>query len=388
MEKRNLLDGSVRYRETYYLRGRKKLSPWFKKSSDAKIWKNRLETEKLSRLAQGQHYVDVQDIPFGDYAEHWMKTYVKTSCVLRTYQGYESALRVHLIPIFGKVLLRDITEEDGMMLIQRLKITHQARGIQNIWQVLRAIMIKAYKERLIPINPLINIKLPKPDISLHKYWVQNEITKFLTAPSTIESPIYHIAAVAVQTGMRLAELCGLCWDRVDFRRNLIHVTRTRDKTGLKDSTKNKLGRIIPMTAMVRALLTDLFDNREEGCEFVFTGTKGGPIPYGHIYRQFGIAQNNANIKNKIRFHDLRHTFASNYMMSGGNVFDLQKLLGHTKIEMTMVYAHLSPNHLQGSLRFMGGGCDQLLESDNNFSTPIAPLRKMSENNVVILSGCE
>lgn len=175
-------------------------------------------------------------------------------------------------------------------------------------------MIKAYKERLIPFNPLMNIKLPRQDLQLHKYWVQNEITKYLTAPSANENWIYSISAVAIQTGMRMAELCGLCWNRVDFRRNLIHITRTRDKTG------------VALTIPV---------------------PKGGPIAYGHLYRQFGVAQTEAGIKNKIRFHDLRHTFASNYMMAGGNVFDLQKLLGHTKIEMTMIYAHLSPNHLQG-----------------------------------------
>jgi len=60
------------------------------------------------------------------------------------------------------------------------------------------------------------------------------------------------------------------------------------------------------------------------------------------------------------------------MMSSGNVFDLQKLLGHTKIEMTMVYAHLSPNHLQGSLRFMSSGYDQLIEGNNDFRTAIEP----------------
>lgn len=75
-----------------------------------------------------------------------------------------------------------------------------------------------------------------------------------------------------------------------------------------------------MTAMERALLMDLLDNKEAGCKFVFTGTKGSPIPYGHIYRQFGIAQNNANIKNKIRFHDLRHAFASNCYDEWGKCF--------------------------------------------------------------------
>lgn len=384
MEKRKLSDGTFRYRETHYVRGRKKLGPWFKKVSDAKTWKNRIETEKTKRLALGENYVEVQHILFKDYANHWMNTYVKTACVHRTYEGYESALRVHLLPIFGETFLRDITEDDGLMLIQKLKATHQARGIQNIWQVLRAIMIKAYKERLIPINPLMNVKLPRPDLKLHKYWVQTEITTYVTAPSTVDNWIYYISAVAIQTGMRLAELCGLCWDRVDFRKNLIHVTRTRDKTGLKNSTKNKLPRIIPMTAMVRALLTYLFDRREPNCEFVFLGSKGGPIPYGHIYRQFGIAQEEAGIKNKIRFHDLRHTFASNYMMAGGNVFDLQKLLGHTKIEMTMVYAHLSPNHLQGSLRFMSNGSDLQIESDKDFSTLLAPQSESSGKSLRII----
>ena len=154
MEKRKLSDGTVRYRETYYVRGKKKLGPWFKKVSDAKTWKSRIETEKFKRLAQGEHYVEVQHVLFKDYAAHWMNTYVKTSCVHRTYEGYDSALRAHLLPIFGEVFLRDITEDDGMMLIQKLKATHKARGIQNIWQVLRAIMIKAYKEKLIPFNPL------------------------------------------------------------------------------------------------------------------------------------------------------------------------------------------------------------------------------------------
>lgn len=386
MEKKKVNDGTVRYRESHYVRGKKVQSPWFKKSSDAKTWKGRIQTEKLSRLAQGEHYVEVQHILFKDYASHWMKTYVKTSCVLRTYEGYESALRAHLLPIFGEMFLRDITEDDGMLLIQKLQKTHKARGIKNIWQVLRALMIKAYKERLIPFNPLMNIKLPRPDLQLHKYWVQNEITKYLTAPSTYENWIYSISAVAIQTGLRMAELCGLCWDRVDFRRNLIHVTRTRDKTGVKDSTKNKLSRIIPMTGMVRAILTDLFNMREVNCEFVFLGPKGGPIAYGHLYRQFGVAQADAGIKNKIRFHDLRHTFASNYMMAGGNVFDLQKLLGHTKIEMTMIYAHLSPNHLQGSVKFMGGGNDPQLDTNIDFRTDLEPRLVNSEKSVRIITG--
>jgi site-specific recombinase XerD len=102
-----------------------------------------------------------------------------------------------------------------------------------------------------------------------------------------------------------------------------------------------------MTGEVRAMLLATFAKKRNG-KFVFVEKDGGEIKYAHVYRRFHQAEARAGITNKIRFHDLRHSFASNYMMNGGNVFDLQKLLGHTKIDMTMRYAHFSPNHLQSS----------------------------------------
>jgi integrase len=55
----------------------------------------------------------------------------------------------------------------------------------------------------------------------------------------------------------------------------------------------------------------------------------------------------------IRFHDLRHTFASNFLMGGGNIYDLQKILGHSTIQMTERYLHLVPSHLKGKTEVLG-----------------------------------
>lgn len=60
----------------------------------------------------------------------------------------------------------------------------------------------------------------------------------------------------------------------------------------------------------------------------------------------------AEVKRKIRFHDLRHTFASQYMMKGGSIYTLQKLLGHSSIQMTEIYAHLSKDHLRDAIEVM------------------------------------
>lgn len=376
MEKIKLKSGELRYRESIYIGNKKINGPSFKRITDAKIWKSRLETEKYAKLAQGENYFAVQNVLFGDYATKWLETYVKAQCVLRTYQGYDSCLRAHLLPRFKSLNLRDIKEEHGLQLMNDLKLTHAPRGILGIWTVMKTILLKARKEKLIPFDPFENIVRPKLDLREDSFWVRDEITQFLR-PNT-QDQLYPFFFVAIHTGMRLAEICGLCWDRIDFRMNQISVTRTRDKTGLKDSTKTKLKRIIPMTPEVRSMLLALHQRQLNG-KYVFVESDGSEVKYAHVYRRFHKAQDRAEITNKIRFHDLRHSFASNYMMNGGNVFDLQKLLGHTKIEMTMRYAHFSPQHLQESLRFMN-----MVEEEKSNIPLTAQGHEQSEGNLVML----
>ena len=123
-------------------------------------------------------------------------------------------------------------------------------------------------------------------------------------------------------------------------------------------------------------ITDAFHKQLNG-KYVFVEKNGEEVKYAHVYRRFHQAQDRAGVTNKIRFHDLRHSFASNYMMNGGNVFDLQKLLGHTKIDMTMRYAHFSPNHLQGSLRFMN-----MYEGESSVVQEFIPVLDLEEKKVL------
>lgn len=69
-------------------------------------------------------------------------------------------------------------------------------------------------------------------------------------------------------------------------------------------------------------------------ELVFTDERGIAFDVNHLFRQFRHFLRLAGIKTNYRFHDLRHTFASHFMMNGGNIYDLQKILGHTSLEMT------------------------------------------------------
>lgn len=378
MEKVKLKNGELRYRECYYLNGKKVTSPSFKKITDAKIWKSRVETERLSKLALGEHYHKNIEVNFEEFANKWLHNHVEVNCVHKTFLYYGSILRTHLYPRFAKMNLSEITEDHGMALMSDLKKTHSAKGIKNIWIVLKGVINKARKDKLIRFDPFEDIKKPRPDLVQDQFWIKVEINQFLRANKTDQLlPFYF---VAMHTGLRLAELCGLKWDRIDFRNNQMSVTRTRDKYGLKETTKTKIKRFVPMTGEVRALLLALHQ-KNQGNPLVFLEADGTEVKYAHIYRRFHKAQDKAGITNKIRFHDLRHSFASNYMMNGGNVFDLQKLLGHTDIKMTMRYAHFTPDHLQNSIKFMN------MTSESDIVTPFIDHRESEmENNLIMLGS--
>lgn len=365
-------NGSIGYRESFYFNGKKMHSPVFDKKTDAKAWKARLETERDLKKSRGENFYVATDKTFLEYADEWLVD-VKQNSSPKTYVCYKSICTYHLYPFFGKLKLSEISDEHGKKFLLKIRETNNPKGVSNIWSVLRNILRKSKKDKLIPFLPFEDLVLPKSELSVDKFWVKSEVDQFLRA--NIKNDLYPLFVLAIDTGMRLAELCGLCWDRVDFSRNQITITRTRDKYGLRETTKTKLKRIVPMTNEVRLLLLDLF-KASQNTKFVLTEINGEPVKYSHIYRRFKIAQKRAGILNLIRFHDLRHTFASNFMMNNGNLFDLQKLLGHTKNDMTMRYAHLSPDHLQDSVRFMSISGEKNINRPDLDQVQIEPLENV------------
>ena len=105
-------------------------------------------------------------------------------------------------------------------------------------------------------------------------------------------------------------------------------------------------------AKVKAILQKRFKERLND-QFVFTEPNGDHLDYNHVTeRYFMVAQREAGLSKIIRFHDLRHTFASHFMMNGGNLYTLQKLLGHSDIQTTMIYAHLDADFLKQSIELI------------------------------------
>lgn len=155
----------------------------------------------------------------------------------------------------------------------------------------------------------------------------------------VECPkgIREIVTLAVGTGMRLDELIHLQWADLDLDRRLIAVHRGRHGT-----TKSGKARYIPILDTLLPFLRELSLKRG-GAKLVFPGEDGKPRSKPGVRFPFKQAAKRAGLPEALRFHDLRHTFASHWVLDGGDIFRLSKILGHSNVMITQkVYAHLAP----------------------------------------------
>ena len=183
-------------------------------------------------------------------------------------------------------------------------------------------------------------------------------------------PFYFLYVLALNTGLRRGELLGLCWDKVNLAEGRIEISRIRDRYGLKDTTKTGLIRHLPLNNTAQNTLETLYKNKHHQ-RFVFAYENGTLIDMTHFStRHFPKAIKRSGVP-KIRFHDLRTTYASNFVMAGGDIFALSKLLGHTSVEMTAKkYAALHPTFMKEVVHTIELDGRQ---KTNNFPRPNKPI---------------
>ncbi len=339
--------GGTGFRAVIYGAGGIRLQKTFPSKTLAKEWERRVLRERTEQEATG---IVVNDkVSFEEFAERWLNEKVNVRCSNSTKVNYERVVRIHLTPIMGKLKMKDIRVEHGNRLVAALsKEGYAPKGINVIVGVLLTLLNDAVHWQVLIRNPLFRFKpVREPDIH-YNFWSRAEIDHFLL--QSVNDPLHDVYVVALNTGMRRGEICGLKWDRVDFVSGHIIVNRTLDRFGLNETTKSGKTRIIPMNAVLKNMLERLRSTRRS--DFVFCERDGSPVDAHHLYRAFQRSQANAGFPKLIRFHDLRHTFASHFMMNGGNCYDLQKLLGHSTQEMTQRYAHLSPAHLANAIQIV------------------------------------
>jgi len=204
---------------------------------------------------------------------------------------------------------------------------------------LKTILFVALKWGYIKENPTRGVKkLKVSDSKPLKFLSEEECRKFLNACPPDLYPVYF---TFLNTGMRKAELENLEWDDVDFKRKKIKIRR-------KEFWQPKTGeREIPINRQLHELLSHLkkVNDKTVKSHFVFSDKDGGQIKTKLREKLIQIAKV-AKIPGLTKVHTLRHTFASHLVMKGVDLPTVRKLMGHTDIQTTMIYAHLAPDHLE------------------------------------------
>ncbi|WP_415878989.1 tyrosine-type recombinase/integrase [Methylomonas sp. TEB] len=152
----------------------------------------------------------------------------------------------------------------------------------------------------------------------------DEIKKLFSYLEKSESDAYLVALVCLATGARWGEAQSLVLS--DLSNNMVHY----------HVTKSKKSRSVPLSH-------DLYNR-------LYERLKLGRLTDSYSTFTRRLYESGINLPDGQRTHVLRHTFASHYMMNGGNILALQKILGHSTLNMTMKYAHLAPDYLKEILQ--------------------------------------
>ncbi len=336
-----------KYRARFYAgRGLKKESKSFETKQEAESWLKTKDAQKTLGLLDAKF----KEILFNDLVKEWYETEVKFRLLKSTQRDYKSICNRYFFPYLRTLVLSQIKASDCDKVYKNiLNQNLSAKTINKAIVLLKQIFNFAVKRDLLLKSPARHLNTHKVTQSQDSYLNHAEINLLLKKVKN--EWFYGVILMALNTGMRLGEIAGLQWDMVDFERRTIHVVRNQTKDGLNDFTKTNIKRSIPMNDPLIQFLLSHKKSRLMA-KYVFIDPTGKNVSPDHFTNRHFRPLVNGTIVAKYRFHDLRHTFASHFMMNGGSLYDLQKFLGHTKMEMTSRYAHLCPDYLHDKIQII------------------------------------
>ena len=313
--------------------------------------------EAMGDAAKGI-YFDDENQTVSQYMERWLEDCAKGDLGHRAYHNYRLQIRRHISPAFATLKLSKLTAAHIQSLYAaKLRYGLKPSSVRYIHAVLHRALEQALRFNLIPFNPAGRVDPPKVR--------QEEIT-----PLDAEQARTFLAAargdrfealcvLSVTVGLRMGEALGLRWSDIDFNTKTLRVSRqlqrVRDGGGLVfGEPKNASRRTVDLPQRaVEALRSHRKEQMEgqlrAGSEwqdqgFVFASNKGTPLDAQNIVnRHFKPLLKRAGLPS-IRWHDLRHTYATLLLARGTHPTYVQKSLGHASVQLTLDrYSHWMPS---------------------------------------------
>ena len=265
---------------------------------------------------------------------------------LRTYRGQFSK---YLQKFYGRYDMTTVTYEEHQNFLLYLKAQKVKPATRNrIRSLMSVIHSVAIRHRLFQgafkTNPFECIEKALEPKEAIEYFGRLEMDTFLE--KNRESHYYPLLLLLLKTGLRIGEALGIHGEQIDKTHGMLIVDRQFDDNQNKvvKRTKAKKSRVIYLIDEVLAALPNRLGS-------LFYKPDGSRVT-SNYFRKFIMPQacKNAGVK-EVNPHGLRHTFAANYLMDGGSLWDLSKILGHHSVEITeRYYAHFSLEHIKSRMK--------------------------------------
>ena len=303
----------------------------------------------------------------GTWMDEWFENVAKIKVRPSSHQTYRGYIDNHIKPSIGNIPLEKLTTMDLQRLyrtlltkgrVERIEAENQPSGlsaktVRNINQVISSALDLAVAQKIIPSNPTDACELPKVEHREMQTIPEEQLQAFLAEAKA--TGVYEMYYIELATGLRRGELLGLKWNDIDWKNGIIKVRRQIARVDgqiveapLK--TKNSYRTVTISPQAIEVLKQQRAKTHDQ---YVFPSPNGGPISPDSVNNMLKRVLARAGIP-KVRFHDLRHTFATIALQNGVDIKTVSGMLGHFSAGFTLdTYAHVTTAAQKEAAQTMG-----------------------------------
>ena len=303
----------------------------------------------------------------GTWMDEWFENVAKIKVRPSSHQTYRGYIDNHIKPNIGNIPLEKLTTMDLQKLyrtlltkgrVERIEAENQPSGlsaktVRNINQVISSALDLAVAQKIIPSNPTDACELPQVEHREMQTIPEEQLQAFLAEAKT--TGVYEMYYIELATGLRRGELLGLKWQDIDWKNGIIKVRRQIARVDgqiveapLK--TKNSYRTVTISPQAIEVLKQQRAKTHDQ---YVFPSPHGGPISPDSVNNMLKRVLARAGIP-KVRFHDLRHTFATIALQNGVDIKTVSGMLGHFSAGFTLdTYAHVTTSAQKEAAQTMG-----------------------------------